>query len=111
MSFDWVGDGATADGVAERRFDVVRNDRRIPGVLWTPERASHVPPLVLLGHGGSSHKREGYIVAMAWRLVRHHGFAAAAIDGPVHGDRRSDGANDTGAIQADFARYGATIPR
>ena len=29
------------------------------------------------------------MVALGRRLVRHHGFAAAAIDGPVHGDRRT----------------------
>ena len=39
---------------------------------------------------GRAHKRQGYIVALARRLVRHHGFAAAAIDGPVHGERRQD---------------------
>jgi dienelactone hydrolase len=44
--------------------------------------------LVLLGHGASGNKRQDYVVSMARRLVRHRGFAAAALDGPVHGDRR-----------------------
>jgi dienelactone hydrolase len=104
MSFDWIGDGSTAHGVTERRFDVVRSVRTIPGLLWTPEGKRDVPALVLLGHGGNGHKRQGYILAMARRLVRHHGFAAAAIDGPVHGERRDDGGNDPVALGADFTR-------
>ncbi len=78
-------------GVSERRFDLEVEGRAVPGLLWTPGEARGSRPLVLLGHGGSSHKRAAYILAMARRLVRHHGFAAAAIDGPGHGDRvRSD---------------------
>jgi pimeloyl-ACP methyl ester carboxylesterase len=98
MSFDWVGDGTTAKGVTERRFDVVRAARRIPGLVWTPE-TTPASALVLLGHGGAAHKRQGYIVALARRLVRHHGFAAAAIDGPVHGERRQD---PDSAVESEF---------
>jgi dienelactone hydrolase len=104
MSFDWIGDGITAKGVTEHRFDVVRATRRIPGVVWIPEGTSHAPALVLLGHGGTAHKRQDYIVALARRLVRHYGFAAAAIDGPVHGERRDDRASNGGTVEADFAR-------
>ncbi len=104
MSFDWVEDGVTALGVTERRFDVGRADRTIPGVLWTPEAVAPGVPLVLLGHGGLAHKRQGYIVALARRLARHHGVAAVAIDGPVHGDRRADGGADSVAVGQDFAR-------
>lgn len=99
MSFDWVDGGVTAKGVAERRFDVIRAGRRIPGLLWTPE-VGDPSALVLLGHGGASHKRQDYIVALARRLVRHHGFAAAAIDGPVHGERRSE--TNGAAAQTEF---------
>ncbi|HTK15984.1 MAG TPA: alpha/beta hydrolase [Acidimicrobiia bacterium] len=93
MSLDWIGKAAVAKGVAERRFDLTRATRTIPGLLWTPEIQ---PPkaLVLLGHGGSGHKRQGYILALARRLVRHQGFAAAAIDGPLHGDRRRADGNE-----------------
>lgn len=94
MSFDWVGEGTTARGVRERRFDVYRGSRFVPGVLWTPEDADGTPPLVLLGHGASGHKREEYILGLARRLVRRQGFAVAAIDGPVQGDRRADGGVD-----------------
>jgi pimeloyl-ACP methyl ester carboxylesterase len=93
VSISWVGEAAAAKGVAERRFDVTRAARTIPGLLWTPE-TQPAKALVLLGHGGGGHKRQGYILALARRLVRHHGFAAAAIDGPIHGDRRRVGSND-----------------
>ena len=63
-------------------------------MLWTPEDTSTTPPLVLLGHGASGHKREEYILGLARRLVRRQGFAVAAIDGPVQGDRRPDGGVD-----------------
>jgi dienelactone hydrolase len=104
MSISWIGAAVTAKGVAERRFDVLRGTRTIPGLLWTPEDAQPAPALVLLGHGGKGDKRQGYILAMARRLVRHHGFAAAAIDGPVHGERRDDVTTDGDTDEAKFAR-------
>ena len=100
MTIEWIGEGTTAKGVVERRFDLERGARTIPGLLWTPE-AAQPSALVLLGHGGAGDKRQGYILALARRLVRHHGFAAAAIDGPVHGDRRAD-PTDVTAAQAEF---------
>lgn len=81
------------DGVRERRFDLHRAGRPIPGVLWTPAEAEGPRPLVLLGHGASGHKRQDYIVSMARGLVAHRGMAAASIDGPVHGDRRMPGSD------------------
>ena len=93
-----------AKGVAERGFSLVRASRTIPGVVWTPEGSQPAKALVLLGHGGKGDKRQGYIVALARRLVRHHGFAAAAIDGPVHGDRRNDVATDGDAVEVEFSQ-------
>lgn len=104
MSIDWVGDGVAAKGVAERPFRVVRETRTIPGLLWTPEESQPATALILLGHGGKGDKRQGYILALARRLVRHHGFAAAAIDGPVHGERRNDVTTDGDADEANFAQ-------
>jgi dienelactone hydrolase len=42
---------------------------------------------VLIGHGGGGNKRMEYVLSLARRLVRHQGWAAAAIDGIGHGDR------------------------
>lgn len=78
---------ATSHGVVERRFDVDGADGAVPGILWTPERAEGARPLVLVGHGGGGNKRMPYVLSLARRLVRHGGYAVAAIDGPGHGDR------------------------
>ncbi len=95
---------AVAKGVRERRFEVERGGSVVPGLLWTPAEADGESPLVLLGHGASGTKREDYIVALARGLVRHHGLAAASIDGPVHGDRRTDGSIDGERAFLDFAQ-------
>jgi pimeloyl-ACP methyl ester carboxylesterase len=85
---DFVGPPAVSKGVVERRFDVKCENRLVPGLLWTPEGATGSRPLVLIGHGGSGHKRMEYVLSLARRLVRHRGWAACAIDGPGHGDRQ-----------------------
>ena len=84
---NWIGDPVVSRGVCERRFDLEVGHATVPGILWTPEDATGTRPLVLIGHGGSQHKRAPNVLALARRLVRHLGFAAAAIDGPMHGDR------------------------
>jgi hypothetical protein len=78
------------NGVRERVGTIVGRHGEIPMALWTSvnERAS---ALVLVGHGASATKLEDYVVALARRLVREFKVAVLAIDGPVHGDRRSDG--------------------
>lgn len=87
-----------------------RADREVPGLLWTPAGASGTRPLVLIGHGAGSTKRDPRIVSLARRLVRHHSFAAAAIDGPVHGDRRADGGVDGTLMFVEFAHLWAHDP-
>ena len=102
---DFIGEPLVGKGVVERRFDLKVEDRLVPGIVWTPEdvtgaetpeNAEGARPLVLVGHGGSLHKRTEYVLALARRLVRHHGIAAAAIDGPAHGDR--GGATDLSKV-------------
>ena len=89
----WTKEKSESEGVNERRFELVVDGRRVPGVLWTPEQVAGTlpPPLVLIGHGGSQHKRGSGHLGVVRQLVGDHGCAAAAIDGPVHGERRSDG--------------------
>jgi dienelactone hydrolase len=101
MSITWIGEGAAGKGVIERRFDIERGAHTIPGLLWTPGEQP-ASALVLLGHGGGGDKRQGYILSMARRLVRHHGFAAVAIDGPVHGDRNDTAATGELDVSAAF---------
>jgi dienelactone hydrolase len=84
---DWRDEGVSGD-IRERRFDVARSGRVVPGVLWTPS-ASDATALVLIGHGASGHKHTDYVIDVG-RAFARRGMAAAAIDGPVHGDRRSD---------------------
>ncbi len=103
---DFLGQPTVSRGVVERRFDVKCENRLVPGLLWTPEGATGSRPLVLIGHGGSGHKRMEYVLSLARRLVRHQGWAACAIDGPGHGDREdatwtAPGASRAG-IPSDF---------
>jgi dienelactone hydrolase len=96
----WIGDSEIAHGMVVREFEVRAESRQVPGILWTPRGASGKLPLVLIGHGGSQHKSEPGIVDLARRFIGI-GFAAAAIDGPIHGSRRAD--HLTGpAMQAEF---------
>lgn len=88
----------TEKGVTERDFDIEVAGERVPGVLWSPADASGPRPLVLMGHGGTQHKRVDTHVARARHYVRQLGFAVAAIDAPGHGDRATE------AERAEFAR-------
>lgn len=76
----------------------------MPGLLWTPAGAHGPRPLVLICHGAGNTKRETYVVSLARRLVRHLGYAAAAVDGPVHGDRRADKSEDGARMFLEFAQ-------
>lgn len=84
----WIGEGAEGDaGMREREFRLPRSGGEVPGVLWQPLRLQAPGPLVLLGHGGSGHKRSAKMLKMARILVGGFGWQAVAIDGPVHGAR------------------------
>jgi len=106
----WRSEDLVDRGVRQRGFDLEHEGRLIPGLLWTPDGARGPRPLVLIGHGGSNNKRQDYVVALARRLVRHHGYAAAAIDGPVHGDRRADGGKNTALTFLEFGQAWSSHP-
>jgi dienelactone hydrolase len=79
----------TADGVTERLFDLTVAGERVPAVIWAPDGAQGPRPLVLMGHGGSQHKKIGSLAARARIYARKFGYAILAIDAPGHGDRIS----------------------
>ena len=76
-------------GVIERLFDLTVDGERVPAVLWGPEGAKGPRPLLLMGHGGSQHKKIGTLAARARQYAQRLGYAILAIDAPGHGDRIS----------------------
>ncbi len=79
----------TTDGVTERLFDLTVAGERVPAVIWAPEGAKGPRPLILMGHGGSQHKKIGTLAARARQYAQRLGYATLAIDAPGHGDRIS----------------------
>lgn len=83
----WIGEPISEGGVTERRFDLARESGIVPGILWTPAQQDRPLPLVLMGHGGSGHKRADRQLMLGRRFAVVSQMAAVAIDGPFHGDR------------------------
>lgn len=83
----WTDETATASGVRERGFTVERGGQAIPGVLWQPAAIRERRPLVLMGHGGTGHKRNERMNMLGRLFAGEYGWSAAAIDGPAHGAR------------------------
>ncbi|MFI4936420.1 MAG: alpha/beta hydrolase [Caulobacterales bacterium] len=79
----------TDDGVTRRSFELSVDGETVPAVIWAPEGARGPRPLVLMGHGGSQHKKTPGITARARQLAQRLGYATLAIDAPGHGDRIS----------------------
>lgn len=77
---------------AEREFRLSVEGRTVPVALWSPPIVPGAPdlrrPLVLVGHGGTGHKRSALVLDAVERFLPH-GVHVAAIDGPVHGSRRA----------------------
>jgi dienelactone hydrolase len=82
-------DVRTDEGVTRRSFTLTVAGESVPAVIWAPEGAAGPRPLVLMGHGGSQHKKTPGIRARAGQLARKYGYATLAIDAPGHGDRIS----------------------
>jgi pimeloyl-ACP methyl ester carboxylesterase len=90
-------------GIRERAATIVGSTGDVPLIVWTGEDVAPTG-LVLVGHGGSGHKREDYVVALARRLVRTTGAAVASIDGPLHGDRRQGRSQEPTIVLMEFAQ-------
>jgi dienelactone hydrolase len=90
-------------GIRERAASIVGSRGEIPLALWTPEDAAPTG-IVLVGHGASGDKRQDYVVGLARRLVRTSRVAVGAIDGPVHGERRTSTGVDPALILLEFAQ-------
>ncbi len=86
---------AEEGGVTRRTFELSVDGQTVPGVIWSPEAAKGPRPLVLMGHGGSQHKKTAGIVARARTYARKFGYATLAIDAPGHGDRISREQSET----------------
>jgi fermentation-respiration switch protein FrsA (DUF1100 family) len=54
---EWTDRRVADGGVVERSFQLRRSGGPVPGVLWLPPSPASPRQLVLLGHGGSGHKR------------------------------------------------------
>src|SRR2546421_9458347 len=83
----------TEKGVCERPFEFKAGNEVVPGIMWTPadgDATGARRPTILIGHGGTQHKRAPNVLALGRRFVRHLGYAAVAIDAPGHGDRITD---------------------
>lgn len=98
---DFTSD-AIEGGLRRRGFALAVEGRRVPGLLWTRAHSDARRPLVLVGHGGSQHKASDAVLDVVKPLVGEHGFAVAAIDGPIHGDRRDDGGRDSSKVILEF---------
>jgi alpha-beta hydrolase superfamily lysophospholipase len=74
-------------GVLEQRFDLQVDGETVPGIRWLRAGATNPRPTILLGHGGTQHKRVPNVLGLARRFVRHLGYSAVALDAPGHGER------------------------
>jgi dienelactone hydrolase len=87
-ALSWTSE-TTEQRVTERGFELTVAGETVPGLAWNPTDRDEWPT-ILIGHGGTQHKRTPGVLSLARRLARHLGVGAVAIDAPDHGDRRSE---------------------
>jgi dienelactone hydrolase len=113
-----ITEESSEKGVLERRFNLLVEGEIVPGIHWLPEgiddRAgggsadehggdaagrsasgqvegvTTSRPTVLIGHGGTQHKRAPNVLGLARKLVRARGYGVVALDAPGHGDRMTE---------------------
>lgn len=78
------------DGLTRRDW---QGERPLPLSVWVPQGTAQA--IVLVGHGGSQHRRGDYVTALVRAVQQRCPAYVAALDGPVHGDRLVGGADDT----------------
>ena len=72
-------------------FTIQRDRNVIPATFWRSDSASDAPPpLTLLQHGGPLHKRHPRTEELARSIGAATHSAVLLIDGPIHGQRRSE---------------------
>lgn len=76
-------------GVVQRDFAIDVKGESVPCVIWSPVDAKGPRNLLLMGHGGSQHKKTASLRARAVNFAQEFGWATLAIDAPGHGDRIS----------------------
>jgi dienelactone hydrolase len=86
----WTTPASREGGITSRVFRVqATSARHAEALLFLPQSpAAAGLPVVLVQHGGSSHKGGQDVLDLAQVFVRRHGMALVAMDGPVHGGRR-----------------------
>ena len=87
--------------VDTRDFVTHAQGREVPASIWMPQKTTQSVPLILVGHGGSGHKRSQLVQDIATALLKDFDVAVVAIDGPVHGSRREI-FNDGPAVRQEF---------
>lgn len=97
-----IRDELTSDGVRACSGVLGTQTGDVPWTLWLPESGELPRKLVLIGHGASGDKQEGYVVALG-RILARRECAALAIDGPVHGQRRRATSSEYSSPFLDFA--------
>ena len=97
-----------ADGVIQRDFDIEVAGETVPCVVWAIEGARTPRPLIIMGHGGSQHKKTLGIRSRAGDYARNLGYATLAIDAPGHGDRISREESDRLAEEVGARVMGET---
>ena len=84
----WTQDPVPAEGRDRTRiYRVARPPDPSPAPGGNRPSSLLQPPLILMGHGGGGHKRNDRMHMLGRLFSAVYGWCAAAIDGPVHGER------------------------
>lgn len=73
--------------VLEVNFSIDVAGEIVPCVIWAPSDSAMCKTLIVMGHGGSQHKKTQAILDRAMRYAVAFGWSSIAIDAPNHGDR------------------------